>query len=71
VVLDNFLDRHLQQRKIAMTQPQLNLLVIRARDIDLAAQFYCALGLTFERHQHGNGPAHYAAATADWVFEIW
>lgn len=39
----------------------LSLIVIRAADIEKLASFYSALGLKFERHQHGNGPVHLTA----------
>ncbi|MCC9606297.1 VOC family protein [Blastopirellula sp. JC732] len=53
------------------TNPRCNLIVIRARDIDVAGIFYNALGLQFVRHSHGKGPIHLAADMADQVFEIY
>jgi catechol 2,3-dioxygenase-like lactoylglutathione lyase family enzyme len=52
-------------------QPACNLLVIRSPDIDRAVRFYEALGLSFTKHSHGNGPEHYASETAGFVFEIY
>jgi len=51
--------------------PALNLLVIRSRDLDRAARFYEALGLTFQRHSHGTGPVHLASELEGLVFEIY
>ena len=34
-------------------------------------KFYEALGLSFKLHRHGNGPRHYAAEEAGFVFEIY
>src|SRR5215510_3789320 len=49
----------------------LNLLVIRAVDIDRAVHFYEQLGLHFDKQQHGNGPEHYSADLGTTVFEIY
>lgn len=49
----------------------LNLLVIRSADIDHAVRFYQAIGLTFIKHAHGNGPEHYASEQGQFVFEIY
>lgn len=48
-----------------------NLIVIRSRDLDRAAEFYAALGLSLKRHSHGNGPLHLASENAGQVFEIY
>lgn len=48
-----------------------NLIVIRSRDLDRAAAFYAALGLSLTRHSHGNGPLHLASETPGQVFEIY
>ena len=50
---------------------RLNLIVIRAKDIDRAAAFYSLLGLEFTKHRHGTGPEHYACEQGDLVFEIY
>jgi predicted enzyme related to lactoylglutathione lyase len=52
-------------------QPACNLLVIRSPDINRAVRFYEAIGLSFTKHSHGNGPEHYASETAGFVFEIY
>jgi lactoylglutathione lyase len=49
----------------------LNLVVVRASDPERTVRFYEALGLTFERHRHGSGPAHYSAEIGSVVFEIY
>jgi len=54
-----------------MSAPQLNLVVIRAADIDRAAAFYRAIGLEFTRHAHGSGPEHYASESTEVVFEVY
>jgi hypothetical protein len=54
-----------------MGKPRLNLVVIRSPDIDRAASFYEALGLSFQKHAHGSGPQHYASEHAGTVFEIY
>lgn len=48
-----------------------NLIVLRSRDLDRAHSFYCALGLSFVRHSHGNGPVHLASESGGQVFEIY
>ena len=48
-----------------------NLIVIRSRDLDRAAGFYAALGLSLKRHSHGNGPWHLVSENAGQVFEIY
>ncbi len=51
--------------------PKINLVVIRAEDIDKLASFYELFGIEFEKHSHGKGPEHYAAELGDLVFEIY
>ena len=53
--------------------PVLNLVVIRSADIDRSAEFYALIGLGLEKHRHGNGPEHYAAAASmeDPLLEIY
>lgn len=48
----------------------LNLVVIRARDMERVARFYAALGVCFERHRHG-GPEHLSSSGGGVVFEIY
>jgi predicted enzyme related to lactoylglutathione lyase len=54
-----------------MTEPQMNLVVIRAKDLDRAQEFYERIGLKFQRHAHGNGPEHLACEISSLVFEIY
>lgn len=54
-----------------IVDPHLNLVVIRAADLDRSAGFYGRLGLTFERHRHGSGPEHLASQLGGIVFEIY
>jgi predicted enzyme related to lactoylglutathione lyase len=54
-----------------MATSALNLVVIRSSDIDKSAAFYSALGITFSKHSHGNGPEHYASEGDGVTFEIY
>jgi lactoylglutathione lyase len=54
-----------------MPPPSLNLVVIRAPDIEVAHRFYSALGLSFTKHAHGKGPTHYSCEEGSVVFEIY
>ena len=49
----------------------LNLVVIRARDIDRLATFYSVLGCNFAKHRHGDGPEHLSSEAGGIVFEIY
>jgi hypothetical protein len=49
----------------------LTLLVIRSAIPEQLAQFYKLLGLSFEYHQHGNGPFHYSARIGPTLLEIY
>jgi predicted enzyme related to lactoylglutathione lyase len=50
---------------------RLNLLVLRARDPQRLADFYGALGLTFQREQHDGGPVHLSCETESGLLEIY
>lgn len=54
-----------------MADPQINLVVIRASDMDRSAEFYRLLGLNFVKHRHGKGTEHYASESGPIVFEIY
>jgi len=54
-----------------MAGVEINIVVIRAANIDRSAQFYRLLGLDFTKHRHGKGPEHYASETGPVVFEIY
>jgi catechol 2,3-dioxygenase-like lactoylglutathione lyase family enzyme len=49
----------------------LNLLVLRCRDIDLSRGFYERLGLSFTKHRHGTGTEHYAHERDGFVLELY
>ena len=51
--------------------PDLNLLVLRCRDLEACRAFYEHLGLTFAPHVHGTGPRHYAAEAHDFTLELY
>ena len=50
---------------------KLNLLVIRTDNIELLKQQYELLGFSFDYHQHGKGPFHYASEAEGLIFEIY
>ena len=54
-----------------MSTISLNLVVLRVPDLERAAAFYSAFGLTFGKHAHGKGPEHYAAELGGAVFELY
>lgn len=51
--------------------PELRLLVIRVTDLERSRSWYERLGFEFSQEQHGDGPVHYAAAEAGFVFELY
>ncbi len=51
--------------------PELNLVVVYAHDLEAACEFYASLGLLLQPEQHGTGPRHYAAMLGEAVFEIY
>jgi catechol 2,3-dioxygenase-like lactoylglutathione lyase family enzyme len=44
-----------------MSQPTLNLIVIRTPNVAESVAFYTGLGLKFTAHQHGTGTPHHAS----------
>jgi lactoylglutathione lyase len=54
-----------------MSDIQLNLVVIRASNLERATAFYRLLGLDFVKHRHGNGLEHFACELGTVVFEIY
>lgn len=50
---------------------ELNLLVLRARDIAALVRFYAALGIEFNKEQHGSGPEHYSGKAGAVLLEIY
>ena len=59
------------EREEETKSPNLNLVVIRSKDIELAKAFYESIGLEFDRHKHGAGAEHFACEAASYVFEIY
>ena len=53
------------------SSPRLNLVVLRAANLELSRSFYETIGLTFASHRHGNGSEHYASESTWGVFEIY
>ncbi len=50
---------------------KLNLVVIRAIDLERSVNFYQILGLSFVKHQHGKGLVHFASSLGQLTFEIY
>lgn len=50
---------------------KINLLVIRTAEPEILKNQYEHLGFSFDYHQHGNGPFHYASEQSGFVFEIY
>lgn len=51
--------------------PRLNLVVLRATDLERTHRFYEGLGLDMRRERHGRGPVHYSWAIDGGVFELY
>lgn len=51
--------------------PAMNLLVIRVSDPERSRAWYERLGFGFREERHGDGPVHYAAVEAGFVFELY
>ena len=54
-----------------MTSIKLNLVVIRAVDLERSVNFYQLFGLTFLKHRHGNGLEHFSSIIGGVTFEIY
>lgn len=50
---------------------QLNLLVLRCRDIEKTREFYSQLGFQFVPEQHGNSPLHYSSQLGALTLELY
>jgi len=50
---------------------QLNLLVLRCKNIEITKAFYEKLDLTFIKEKHGKGVEHYATYIGDMVLELY
>jgi len=53
--------------------PRINLVVLRCRDIEASKAFYeCFDDMTFKKHKHGDGSAHYTCVdNQENVFELY
>ncbi|WP_129140775.1 VOC family protein [Modicisalibacter coralii] len=49
----------------------INLLVLRCRELEASKQFYELLGFCFVKERHGDGPLHYSSQDAGFVFELY
>src|SRR4051794_26835533 len=49
----------------------LNLLVLRCRDVEQSRAFYECFDMHFTKHAHGSGPEHYAHEDERGVFELY
>ena len=56
---------------MTQSQPALVLLVLRCADVGRSRAFYEALGLSFEREQHGAGPQHFSCQMTWGVLELY
>ncbi|BAY86232.1 hypothetical protein NIES267_57380 [Calothrix parasitica NIES-267] len=54
-----------------VNQITLNLIVIRAEDLNRSKKFYEKLGINFSYEQHGNGEKHLCAMLEGIVLEIY
>ena len=54
-----------------MPLPAINLIVIRANDVDQAVTFYEGLGIAFRPEKHGCGPNHFSGDVNGVVVEIY
>ena len=50
---------------------ELNLIVIRSKDMNKLASFYGILDIDFVQHRHDKGPEHFSAELGSIVFEIY
>ena len=50
---------------------QLNLLVLRCKNIEKSKNFYEKLGLKFIKEQHGKSPVHYSTYVGKMLMELY
>ncbi|MAM86197.1 MAG: guanosine polyphosphate pyrophosphohydrolase [unclassified Hahellaceae] len=50
---------------------QINLLVMRCKELETTRQFYELFGFIFVKEKHGGGPLHYSSQDAGFVFELY
>ena len=51
--------------------PKVNLLVLRVTDLEKSEDFYQKLGMSFNKHSHGDGPVHLSYENDGFVFELY
>lgn len=56
---------------VMMSNPELNLLVLRSANLERSVGFYGLLGLVFVEEKHGNGPKHYSTQLGATVLELY
>ncbi len=49
----------------------INLLVLRCKNLEASREFYEMLGFQFVEERHGKGPLHFASQDAGFVFELY
>lgn len=49
----------------------LSLIVLRCAALESSKAFFTALGLNFEKEQHGEGPIHYSCELGEQVLELY
>jgi hypothetical protein len=54
-----------------MKNIEINLLVLRSRNMEKLKLFYGSIGIEFTTERHGEGAVHYAAQLDNAVFEIY
>ncbi|MBO9703426.1 MAG: VOC family protein [Sporocytophaga sp.] len=52
-------------------QPEISLLVLKTRQLQLLVDFYSTLGLSFQEEKHGSGPTHFSCSIGKFVLEIY
>jgi lactoylglutathione lyase len=52
-------------------KPELSLIVIKTKQLDLLKSFYEKIGLTFIEERHGTGPIHYSSSNKNLVLELY
>lgn len=50
---------------------EINLLVLRCRELEASKRFYELLGFGFVKEKHHSGPLHYSSQDAGFVFELY
>lgn len=66
-----YLSGHIEGAKERSAATRLNLLVIRASNLELSRTFYEHLGFALKQEKHGQGPSHYSCSIGDTIFELY